>query len=82
MTHDAWVDTITACGGELQDVLVHDLRDHFYYAQLRILQGERLVTVDVRPSDSFVVAVTCDVPIFVTESVLAQVAGPASTPCP
>jgi bifunctional DNase/RNase len=80
LTHDAWVDTIAACGGEVQDVLIHDFRDHFFYAQLRIRQGGRLVTVDVRPSDSFAIAVTCNAPIFVTESVLALVAGPPSTP--
>jgi hypothetical protein len=43
LTHDAWAVTIRAFGGEVQDVLVSDLREHIYLAEVRVLQGGRLV---------------------------------------
>jgi|SRR5947209_11085676 len=36
LTHDAWYTTITALGGTLQDLVVRELRDGVYYANLRI----------------------------------------------
>jgi bifunctional DNase/RNase len=74
LTHDGWVATITA-RGQLQDVFVNDLREYVYYAQARIRQGERLVTVDIRPSDGFSLAVLCGVPILVAERILAEACG-------
>jgi bifunctional DNase/RNase len=75
LTHDAWAATITALGGEVQDVLIGDLRDHTYYAEVRMRQAGRLVPVDVRPSDAFVLACKCGVPILIAEQVLSEVCG-------
>src|SRR5262249_4219878 len=36
LAHDAWIATIRALSGEVQDVLVTDLREFIYYANLRI----------------------------------------------
>jgi bifunctional DNase/RNase len=73
LTHDAWASTITALGGGVQDVLIGDLRDFTYYAEVRVRQGGRLVPVDVRPSDAFHLACKCGVPILVADQVLAAV---------
>jgi bifunctional DNase/RNase len=73
LTHDAWASTIPALGGEVQDVLINDLRDHTYYTEARIRQGDRLVRVDVRPSDAFALALTCAAPILIAERVLDEV---------
>ena len=74
LTHDAWADSIVACGGQVRDVVIHDLQDHTYYALIRIRQDGRLVTVDARPSDAWAIALVCEVPILVAASVLAQLA--------
>jgi bifunctional DNase/RNase len=80
LTHDAFVATITAMGGRLRDVVIHDLRDNTYFAKLRIHQttdpisgANRLVEVDVRPSDAVCLAITCGVPILIPEKLLAEV---------
>ena len=54
-----------------------DLRDHTYYAVLRIRHEGELVEIDARPSDAIAVAVTCDppLPIYVNEDVLNDVLG-------
>ena len=67
--------TIESLGGELQDIFISELREHTYYAKLRIKHDGEIVQVDARPSDAIAVAVTVDVPIFVAEDVLDEVVG-------
>lgn len=75
LTHDLLVNSVEALGGEFQDVVISELKNHTYYAQLRIRMDGELVEVDARPSDAIAVAVTCDppLPIFVAEDVLNDV---------
>ena len=72
LTHDLLVGVILALGGKPQDVIINDLRDQTYYAQLRIRHGEELVAMDARPSDAIAIAVTCNpqLPIYIEEEVL------------
>jgi bifunctional DNase/RNase len=78
LTHDTWAATVTALGGQVRDVLVNDLREYIYYTAVRIRQGGDVVAVDCRPSDAFVLALKCGVPILIAESVLEEVSSPAS----
>ena len=73
LTHDLLASTIEVLGGELQDITICELRDHTYYAKLRIRHDGEIIEVDSRPSDAIAVAVTVDVPIFVSEDVLDEV---------
>lgn len=75
LTHDLLVQAIELLGGDLQDVVINDLREHTYFAQLRVRQDGELVEIDARPSDAIAVAVTCDppLPIYVSEDVLNDV---------
>jgi bifunctional DNase/RNase len=72
LTHDLLKNCITALGGELQYVLVNDLRDDIFFAVLHIVQGKREMDVDVRPSDSVALAVRAHVPIYVSEEVMEK----------
>lgn len=73
LTHDLLANTIEMLGGDLQDVYISELRDHTYYAKLRIKHEGEMVEVDARPSDAIAVAVTVDVPIYISEEVLDEV---------
>jgi uncharacterized protein len=73
LTHDLLASTIDLLGGELQDIFISELRDHTYFAKLRIRHEGELIEVDSRPSDAIAVAVTVDVPIYVSEDVLNEV---------
>jgi hypothetical protein len=77
LTHDLLVSVADNLGGELQSVVISELKDHTYYARLRIRHEGELKEVDARPSDAIAVAVTCDppLPIFVAEEVLNDVLG-------
>jgi len=74
LTHDLLVGAVEALGGDFQDVVIHSLEEHTYYAQLRIRQEGELLEIDARPSDAIAVAVSCDppLPIYVSEDVLTD----------
>jgi bifunctional DNase/RNase len=73
LTHDLVAGVVENMGGELQDVYINDLREHTYFAKLRIRQEGELIEVDCRPSDAIALAVTAKVPIYVAEDVLGEV---------
>ena len=77
LTHDLLVNAVEQLGGQFQDVVISELKDHTYYAKLRVRQEGELVEIDARPSDAIAVAVTCDppLPIYVSEDVLHDVGG-------
>ncbi len=75
LTHDLLVNLVEALGAELDSVVISELRDHTYYAKLRVRHEGELIEIDSRPSDAIAVAVTCDpqLPIYVSEDVLDDV---------
>lgn len=73
LTHDLINNTVEQMGGEINDIIISELRDHTYYAVLRIKLDGELIEVDCRPSDAIAVAVTARVPIYVAEDVLDEV---------
>ena len=75
LTHDLVASVVENMGGELQDVYINDLREHTYFAKLRVRQEGELIEVDCRPSDAIALAVTAKVPIYVAEDVLGEVWG-------
>ena len=74
LTHDLLVGAIEMMGGELESVVINDLREHTYFANIRVKHNGELLELDARPSDAIAVAVTCDpaLPIFIDEDVLDQ----------
>ncbi len=75
LTHDLVTNVVEQMGGEISDVYISELREHTYYAKLRIKHNGELIEVDSRPSDAIALAVTANVPIFVAEDVLDEVCG-------
>ncbi|MFM7148216.1 MAG: bifunctional nuclease family protein [Gemmataceae bacterium] len=75
LTHDLVTHVIESMGGELRDIYISELRDHTYFAKLRISFNGELIEVDSRPSDAIAVAITANVPIYVAEEVLEEVCG-------
>ena len=76
LTHDVIVQVAETMGGVIESVVITELKDHTYYAHLRIQRMGKIVEVDCRPSDAIAVAVTFDppLPIYVAEEVLEQAA--------
>ena len=77
LTHDLIVNVVENLGGEFQDVVISELKDHTYYARRPVRHDGELIEIDARPSDAIAVAVTCNpvLPIYVNEDVLNDVLG-------
>ena len=77
LTHDLLVNLVESMDGEFQDVIISELREHTYYALLRVRHEGELLEIAARPSDAIAVAVNCDppLPIYVNEEVLNDVLG-------
>ncbi|MEP3480968.1 MAG: bifunctional nuclease family protein [Fuerstiella sp.] len=75
MTHDLLRMAIHALGGEPKEVVITEMKDHTYFAVLRIDQNNDHLEIDCRPSDAIALAVHFDppLPIFVEEGVLENV---------
>jgi bifunctional DNase/RNase len=88
LTHDLLQHVVKGLGGELRRVIISDLREDTYYAELFIARGDEVVQVDARPSDSIALALRCNAPIFATDALLdrhreaAPPGGPESGPDP
>lgn len=78
LTHDLVVSVAESLGAVIERVVISDLSEHTYFAQLqlRTAAGET-IEIDARPSDAIAVAVTYDppLPIFVSEEVLSGATG-------
>lgn len=72
LTHDLLKSMVSDLGGTVSHILVNDIHDNTFFAQIVIEQYGRSVEVDARPSDAIALAVRTDVPIFVATSVLDQ----------
>jgi len=73
LTHELLASVIQAMHGELEKIVIHDLRDHTFYAKLVIRQNGALLEVASRPSDAIALGVASDTPIYVSEHVLREV---------
>jgi bifunctional DNase/RNase len=74
LTHDLLVKAIEDMGGELDSVVITDLREGTYFSELRVKRDGEIISIDSRPSDAIAVAMTCDppLPIYVAEDVLEE----------
>jgi len=70
MTHDLIKQILDTFQVTLTRVVIHDLKENTFYANLYLdVEGEELI-VDSRPSDAIALAIRVKAPIFVTESVI------------
>ena len=70
MTHDLLRNIITDLDGQVDRVVVSDLKDNTFYAIIHLtVRGER-VAIDSRPSDAIALALRTRSPIMVEESVI------------
>jgi bifunctional DNase/RNase len=72
MTHDLMQDLIEALGAELERVVITELREKTYYAELHLLQGGKHVSVSSRPSDAVALAVRTGSPLFVSDDLMDE----------
>lgn len=72
LTHDLILECVELMGGDIQDILITELKEHMYFAQMRVRHDGDLIPIDCRPSDALAVAVIARVPIYVNEDVFGE----------
>jgi len=72
MTHDLIRNIISDLDGEVERVVVSDLKDNTYYAVIHLLVRGAHLTVDARPSDALALALRTHAPILVEENVISN----------
>jgi bifunctional DNase/RNase len=71
LTHDLLKAVLDALDVTVSKVLIDDLREQVFYAQITLNVDGRTVEIDSRPSDAVALAVRCKCPIFALEHVLS-----------
>ena len=72
LTHDLLRNVLADLSVDVERIVVTELRDGTFYAEIELVQGGRTVKVSSRPSDAIALAVRASVPIFAEEAVLAE----------
>lgn len=70
LTHDLLKNCIDRLGGSVEYVLVNDISQNTFYAQIHIIKNGKKDIIDSRPSDAIALAVRVNAPVYVNEKVL------------
>lgn len=70
MTHDLTRDLIQHLNGQLERVVITELKDDTFFAMLWLRQDNEAIAIDARPSDAIALALRADCPIYVAEQVM------------
>jgi bifunctional DNase/RNase len=76
MTHDLLKDVIDDLGVRLDKVVVTELRESTFYAELHLVGPKGTSVISSRPSDAIAIAVRTGAAIFAEEDVLDEAAYP------
>lgn len=81
MTHDLLRSALEQLGGQIEKIVISELRDSTFYARIHVHRSGDAIVIDARPSDAIALALRADSPIFVLAPVLeaAQAVNLATT---
>ena len=72
MTHDLMRDLLQHLQVTVERIVVTELREGTFYAEIQMTQDGESVVVSSRPSDAIALAVRATVPIYAAEAVLEE----------
>jgi len=72
MTHDLLRNLLESLQAKVEKIVVSDLKDNTYFAQIHLDVDGTARQVDARPSDAIALALRTEAPIYVEQSVLDQ----------
>jgi bifunctional DNase/RNase len=74
LTHDLLKNVIGEMGGEVEYIVISDLRNDVFYARIVMSAGGKRLEIDSRPSDALALAVRLHVPVYIEEAVMEKAA--------
>jgi bifunctional DNase/RNase len=72
MTHDLIKTILEGVNAQVSDVVIVDLKDNTFYAQITLRTGSASRPIDARPSDAIALALRVKAPIYVEKAVLER----------
>lgn len=73
LTHDLFVATLRALDATLNQVVITEVQNHTFFAELHLSSGSQTTVVSARPSDAIALALRWTVPIMVADELIDQV---------
>jgi bifunctional DNase/RNase len=74
LTHDLLKNVISDMGGEVEHIVISELRNEVFYARIVMEANGRHLEVDSRPSDALALAVRLRVPVYIEDAVMEKAA--------
>jgi bifunctional DNase/RNase len=72
MTHDLVTEILTQLDAAVSRIMVTELRENTFYAQVIVQVDGQEIEVDSRPSDAIALAIRADAPIFAADQVIEE----------
>jgi hypothetical protein len=72
LTHDLIIRILEQLQASVERVLISDLQDVTYYATLDLRAGDRVCSIDCRPSDGIAIAMRANAPVLIDSDLLAR----------
>jgi bifunctional DNase/RNase len=72
MTHDLMRDVLEELAVDVERVVVTELRDKTFFAELHLIHGDERLVVSSRPSDAIALAVRTGTPIYASDDVVDE----------
>ena len=73
LTHDLLVNVFEDLGAHLRRVVITEMREHTYFAEIQLLHQGQTHAISCRPSDAVALAVRADIPIAASRVLLDEV---------
>lgn len=64
LTHDLITSICHALDVTVEKILITDISEGIFYANIHMMRGDRIFVIDARPSDAIALAVRCNAPIY------------------
>jgi len=76
LTHDLLAGVINEFNGEVHRIVITHAKENVFYATIMIEKDGSLVEIDARPSDSLVMALKFEAPVFVSKTLFENMSLP------
>jgi hypothetical protein len=73
LTHDLFLIAVAELGASITQVVITEIRDRTYYADLHLATAQGARVLSSRPSDAIALAVRCGAPLYASEQLLDEV---------
>ncbi len=70
LTHDLLKSTCENLGGSMEKVVITDIKESTFYAEVYFLQNNETIIVDSRPSDGIALALRFQAPIYMATKLI------------